>query len=435
MITEYATPYNEKAEKAVIGSIIMDCERVMGICTERRVNPLWFQKPAHRVIFSALTTMPTVDTALLGEALQKSGDFDVAGGWTGIEEIIDATPTSYHAEHYIEILEKNYRLRMLDSFAVEASSRARNGSEPDDIISDLSSKITELTAHSEAKTPSDSMSDNLVILDNAYNGKTSGIALPWERLTQMTGGCQIGAVIPFVGRDGKGKSGAVAQIMDFWIGNYVPTLCFSLEDVKRRVILRMGGNREKYSARTVETGYISKWGQLYRITEAEKSELEEKIRRYMIFLDSVPFWIHDEPHNVEQICDRIRHYKRTRNVKAVTIDGFKDIVFTKGKTTNEAQTHISQRLCAIARECDVAILVVSHIRKTDDNAPIAKQDIIGASSQFQGARQVIIFQDAGIEGIDGDRTFCIDCTKSNFTRGAEIIVERDDNVLTYTEKK
>jgi hypothetical protein len=154
---------------------------------------------------------------------------------------------------------------------------------------------------------------------------------------------------------------------------------------------------------------------------------------YKAFIDAAPIWIFDEPHTVEQICDRIRHYKRTRKIEAVTIDGFKDIIFTRGKTTNEAQSHISQRLCAIAKECEVAIIVVSHIRKTDDNAPISKQDITGASAQFQGARQVFIFQDAGIDGIDGNETFLLDCCKSNFTSGAEVRLRRDPLILTYTE--
>jgi hypothetical protein len=157
--------------------------------------------------------------------------------------------------------------------------------------------------------------------------------------------------------------------------------------------------------------------------------------RYKDFIGKAPVWVHDETHTVEQICDRIRHYKRTRKIKAVTIDGFKDIIFTKGKTTNEAQNHISQRLCSVAKECAVAILVVSHIRKTDDNAPISKQDITGASSQFQGARQVFIFQDAGIDRVDGEKKFLIDCCKSNFTQGAEILIERDENVFTYTESE
>jgi len=322
---------------------------------------------------------------------------------------------------------------MIALHASTAAAKASEGQEPDQIISDLSADITGITATSNGQTTGEAMDDNITVLENAFNGVTSGLPLPWPRLTSITGGAQIGAVIPLVGRDGKGKSGAVAQILDFWAGERIPTLVFSLEDVKRRVLLRMGGNRERYSARTVETGKTMFYGQVCQITAHERNTLRDKMLDYKAFIEAAPLWIHDEPHNVEQICDRIRHYKRTRGIRAVTIDGFKDIIFTKGKTTNEAQNHISQRLCSIAKECEVSLIVVSHIRKTDDSAPISKQDITGASAQFQGARQVFIFQDAGIDGIDGNETFLMDCCKSNFTSGAEVKLRRDANILTYTE--
>lgn len=427
------TPYDDKAEKAVIGSIIIDHLRVMGICTERGLTADWFQKQAHRLVYMHLYGMKDVDLTLLGNSLKASGELELAGGYAALEEFVDSTPTSAHAEYYIEILETNYRLKMIALYATEAAQRASAGLEASEIISDLSANITSITASPDGQTTADAMDDNITVLENAFNGITSGLPLPWEGLTSITGGAQIGAVIPLVGRDGKGKSGALAQILDYWAGINVPTLVFSLEDVKRRVLLRMGGNRERYSARTVETGKTLFYGRPAQITEYDRDTLRGKMLNYKAFIEAAPVWIFDEPHTVEQICDRIRHYKRTRNIKAVTIDGFKDIIFTRGKTTNEAQSHISQRLCAIAKECEVAIIVVSHIRKTDDNAPISKQDITGASAQFQGARQVFIFQDAGIDGIDGNETFLLDCCKSNFTSGAEVRLRRDPLILTYTE--
>ena len=48
-------------------------------------------------------------------------------------------------------------------------------------------------------------SDNIQVLDNAYNGIVSGVPMPWPRFSNATGGLQRGSVIPWVGRDGKGR--------------------------------------------------------------------------------------------------------------------------------------------------------------------------------------------------------------------------------------
>jgi len=53
--------------------------------------------------------------------------------------------------------------------------------------------------------------------------------------------------------------------------------------------------------------------------------------------------------------------------------------------------------------------------------------------QFQGARQVLIFQDAGVDGVDGENTFALSCCKSNFGGGGSIVLRRDETVLSYSE--
>lgn len=425
--------FNDDAERAVIGAIIMSGETAMENCIEYGVNLDWFYSKPNRLIFDVLLGLEKIDQMLFQMEAKRQNLIEAIGGYEYIETCCDAAPVNSLLPKYVDALRVAYKLRKVSNSAHNATLQAQDGVNPDTIIAELSNELTSLSATSSEKTTADAMDDNVTVLNNAYEGITSGLELPWPKLTMVTGGAQLASVIPLVGRDGKGKSGALAQMLDHWCGIGVPTLAFSLEDVKRRVLLRMGGNRMGYSARTIETGRKIFMGRWERICEAERSDLINRLNAYKEFLDKAPFWIHDEPHTVEQICSRIRHYKRTKGIKAVSIDGFKDIIFTQGKTTNDAQNHISQRLCSVAKECEVAIIVVSHIRKTDDNAPICKQDITGASSQFQGARQVFIFQDAGIDGVDGQSTFGLDCAKSNFTGGGMVKLRRDESILTYTE--
>lgn len=229
------------------------------------------------------------------------------------------------------------------------------------------------------------------------------------------------------------NSGMLAQIVDHWAGLGIPVLCFSFEDVSRRFLLRMGGCREWYSAISVETGLVKfsdRWAQM---CEEEKARHDAKLDSYTEFLGNAPLWIYERRMTVEEMCAKIRHHHRTNRIQAVTIDGFKDIIPSKGTGQTECERHIALKLQETAKETGVCIITVSHIHKIDDDKPISKMNIMGSSVQFQGARQVLIFQDAGIDGVDGVNTFALDSSKANFARGGMVLLRRDEDVLCYTE--
>lgn len=50
-------PYSEEVEKGVLGSILLDSERVMALCLKARVVAESFFVPAHRVIFETVLEM------------------------------------------------------------------------------------------------------------------------------------------------------------------------------------------------------------------------------------------------------------------------------------------------------------------------------------------------------------------------------------------
>jgi replicative DNA helicase len=278
------------------------------------------------------------------------------------------------------------------------------------------------------------MQDNLQVLDNAFNGIVSGLPLPWKKFSDNVSGLQRASVIPFVGRDGKGKSGALCQMLDFWAGEEIPAISFSMEDVARRTVLRMAGCRKWFSARSVESGKtLDMNGRWQTMVGHEKDKLERQLSSYGEWLQKRPFWIDDNKYTVEELCAKIRHYHRVHGIQVATIDGFKDIVHSKGDNDTACEKHIAQELFKVAKDLNIAIPVVSHITKIDDGIPIRKENIKGSGTQFQGARQVFIFQDAGIPEIIDEHHFILACTKNNYGSGGSAVLRRDVNVLKYQE--
>ncbi|MBC8419044.1 MAG: hypothetical protein H8E10_10665 [Desulfobacterales bacterium] len=429
-------PHSEEAEISVIGSIIIDPQKVLNLCADNEITANSFFIPAHRHLFLAVQVMEResrpIDLVTVGHYLTEEGQIHSVGGWEYLEKLVEETPTAAHAEYYIGIVKEKELLRAVIHVASEAIDKCSE-SEAKDVVASLSENLTQIVSHKEEKSTADCMDDNIHVLDNAYNGIVSGIPLPWDRFSNSTSGLQRGSVIPFVGRDGKGKSGALAQCLDFWAGERIPTLAISLEDVKRRTLLRMAGCREWFSARSAETGRVLLNGRYEKICQHEWSELRKKMFAYKEFIDEAPFWIMDNPMNIEEICYWIKHYRRVHGVQIVTIDGFKDIIFTEGKSRTEKEAHVAKLLQAVAKETDVAMPVVSHINKIHEDVPITKIDVTGAGEQMKGARQVIIFQDAGLPEIVDEHHFVLSMTKSNFGGGGYTVLRRDEGVLHYTE--
>jgi replicative DNA helicase len=432
---------NEEAERSVIGSCLVGEGKIDDII-DYGVRADWLYCPKNRMIFEAVFEMASngdhIDLLTLGEKLSLAGALDQCGGYEYLEGCIDATPTAEHWEYYSEIVKDKHDRRQVIQCAEDAVDACQTDASPIEIIANLSSRITDIITHETETSPADDMDDNIQVLDNAYNGIVSGIPLPWPKFSSRIGGLQKASVIPLVGRDGKGKSGALAQIIDFNVQNSVPTLCFSFEDVKRRLLLRMGGVRMHYSAFGVETGMSLTNGVWGKMCLAEKQGVHKKMVAYKEIIDEAArkglFHVYDKKMTVEEVVQKIRHHHRVHKIECATIDGFKDILHSKGDGRTACEKHIAEQLQNVAKECNLAMPVVSHINKIDEGVMIGKIHVTGAGEQVKGARQVLIFQDAGNEKIEEDNLFAMCAAKANFARGGDVILRRDESVLVYTEQ-
>ncbi|MBR3923793.1 MAG: replicative DNA helicase, partial [Kiritimatiellae bacterium] len=129
-------PHSEEAERGVLGSILIDAEfgedlRVLDICLTHGLEPDSFYNPKNRVLFETLlgmsqATMP-VDAVTLNEQLRALGRLEAVGGATAVENLVASTPTSAHAEYYIDIVRQKHVLRKLINTARETERKCYGG--------------------------------------------------------------------------------------------------------------------------------------------------------------------------------------------------------------------------------------------------------------------------------------------------------------------
>ena len=112
-------PNNAEAERAVLGSILLDTtsrseDRVMDLCLTGGIVPETFYDSRNRTIYQAMLKLnqhgKPLDALVLIEALRTEGSLDAIGGIGYIQALIDQTPTTAHAEHYIGMI-RNKHLR------------------------------------------------------------------------------------------------------------------------------------------------------------------------------------------------------------------------------------------------------------------------------------------------------------------------------------
>ncbi len=117
-------PCSEEAERGVLGSALIESERVIELCSMKTLSADSFYTPAHRLLFEKLTEMhqsaKAIDLLTVGEDLKQSGMFDQVGGDAFLEGLIDSTPTSAHAEYYMEIVQQKHLFRRIIAQAAES---------------------------------------------------------------------------------------------------------------------------------------------------------------------------------------------------------------------------------------------------------------------------------------------------------------------------
>ena len=129
-------PHSAEAERSVLGSILLDADagdnlRVLDLCLTHGLEPDSFYDPRNRILFETLlemsqATMP-VDAITLNEHLRTTGRLEAVGGVTAVESLVNATPTSAHAEYYIDIVRQKHVLRKLINTARETERKCYGG--------------------------------------------------------------------------------------------------------------------------------------------------------------------------------------------------------------------------------------------------------------------------------------------------------------------
>jgi replicative DNA helicase len=114
-MTQSEQPQNLEAEKATLGSILLNREAIVAVGSWLMPEHFYLQR--HCQIYEAMLACYNArippDTRTVAEELRRRSRLDAVGGLLYLTELVDGVPTSYHIEYYAKAVERTALLRQL----------------------------------------------------------------------------------------------------------------------------------------------------------------------------------------------------------------------------------------------------------------------------------------------------------------------------------
>ena len=348
-----APPHAPDAEASTLGSILLDYTRVLEVCMEQQVTAEAFYVPAHRLIYAAMLDLyardKSVDQATVGEKLRIDGMLDKAGGPAAINALIDATPSSAHAEHYIDIVKQKHLLRGIIDVASNAIVKAQGAEDGERLRSETEMALESLGGEEKVESIGGVWAGIEQKVRDAEEGKPAQIGIPFgiEHFDRVMCGLRDGGVYFLTGEKGCGKTTITCNIIVQQLFRASKTAVFSLEMTTEQMLERMAGSMMSCS--------------LTNVIRGREVPADGKLSKAGTVLNAGNLIIDSHTDHLDGFVAKLRKWKR-QGVKLVVVDYIQRL---RAGRAGQAQdlfaetTEISRTVTRVAKALQMPILCVS----------------------------------------------------------------------------
>ena len=370
--TDRVPPHSEEAERGVLGSILIDTQRVIDLAIERQITVASFYNPQHQLLFDHMLGLHSqnraVDMITLVERLNALNQLDKVGGLGAIQRIIDATPTAAHAEYYIEIVRDKYLLRTVINKSREAIDECyKQELDADFLLDQVEQTFYDISHNRQEKVApwSDMINQTMHKIELAIQERReiTGIPTGFVDLDKITSGLQPADMFIIAARPSMGKTSLAMNIVEhIATGNNalkvkIPVAVFSLEMSTEALVKRMLCSRAGISMKNLSEGFVSKEKHEHLVRAADDL-VDAKI-----FVDDTPGL---EP---IELRARARRLKNKEDIGLIVIDYLQMMNYSKfardGRQREVAA--ISGALKAMAKELRVPVIVLSQLSRAPES--------------------------------------------------------------------
>jgi len=394
-------PHSYNSEKGLFANILLDTEKLYQV----DLKPSEFYNEKHKTLWAEIqkhsNEYTNWDTVTLYEHLDKAGKMADIGGVAYYMELQDAGAVGINTLHYAKVIREQAQLRDEIRTYREALEKGYVGiSISDGVISKLMGRPIEVKHNV----------DNIVeSWKQAQQGNRTSIPTPYEGIDRQTGGIKQGMVTIFTGRSKSGKSMFLSHWYNYLGKKNVPIMVVPLEDKYDVTIKRMAGNLGAINVSELDAGgrYLQNrqnfnaW-EYYHTLDKEIDDAKDLLKT----VSKYPIHFYDRKVTPSQLRGVAIRYKKQYDIQAMFIDGAKDLLRPSGKYGDVGfDEEISQQLCAIAEELNIAVVSVHHLTKISEFDRINVNHIRGSGNIVGDARAVYALQSMGIETLLAEKGY------------------------------
>ena len=371
-------PRNEEAERALLGALLLDDERVAEVADFLRAEDFYDRR--HVRIFEGILRLAERNTPVnfisLGETLRAAGTFAEVGGASYFVQLAQEVTSSAHALHHAHIVADTAALRGLIKEATEIITQAfetrADGESVKQVLDESEQRIFQL-ARREAGKGAEPIASAIKetfrrIEASAHREGLTGITTGFVDLDQLLCGMNAGDLIVLAARPSMGKTALALNMIEHaamsqpdWLQRKPVVLHFTLEMGRQSIVSRMLCSIARVEAHRIRSGRIPS-DDLHLLTAAC-----DQLSRASIFIDDTSAL------SMMTLRSRARRQKARTGLDLIMVDYLQLLSFPKSESRQQEISDISRSLKSLARELEVPVVALAQLSRQvelrDDKRP------------------------------------------------------------------
>jgi replicative DNA helicase len=359
-MTHPELPQNIEAEKATLGSILLNREAIVAVAPWLLSE--YFYMDRHAQIYEAMLACYNArippDTRTVSEELRRRDRLDSIGGIPYLSDMVDTVPTSYHVEYYARIVERTALLRKLINAGGKIAALGYD--EREELENTLDQAEQTLFEVSQRRSNQDFIHIGQVI-DSYYEqinylqehrGEVVGVPSGFRDLDELTGGLQQSDLIILAARPSVGKTSFCLSLAYNVATRHQRNVgIFSLEMSRDQLVQRLLAMDTRIDSHRLRTGHLN---------ESDLQNVMESMGR----LAAVPIYIEDTPGlSIMEVRSKARRLQSQSGVDLIIIDYLQLMAGKRSDNRVQEVSEISRGLKALARELNVPVIALSQLSR------------------------------------------------------------------------
>lgn len=372
MIPERVTPHDLEAERAVLGAVLIDSERLHDIA--QSIAPGDFFRQAHQTLYGAMRSLneqrKPIDLVTLRDVLGPKALEDV-GGPAYVSGLMDGVPRSVNVAAYCEIVRKaalRRRLRAIAEETIEAAQDTQvDAAEAIDRAERAIFELGEQSIKGDLRTIESAVDRTWPIIEKAVDtgGPVSGVRTGFLDLDDKTQGFHPGNLILLAARPGMGKSALALNIAHNVAQSSDEAVAFfSLEMSEEEITTRLLGACGRVNMHLVMSGQAS--GEEMQRMGIARGE----VAATNLMIDD------SSTQTVATIRSKARRIKAKKGLALVVID-YMQLLSSEGRQESRRVEvgAMSRGLKRLAGELGVPVVALSQLTRSSEQRTDARPRI------------------------------------------------------------